>query len=84
MNHGGPAFPASVAEIQGLATNSAEFGIPGMSLRDYFAAQVLPGMYAHLDKWVLAANSRRESVEVTIALAAYEVADAMLKAREPK
>lgn len=38
VNDGGPAFPPSVAEIQGFGTNSCDFGLPDMSLRDYFAA----------------------------------------------
>lgn len=69
---GGPAFPAHVAEIHGVATNSSDFNMPGMTLRDYFAAAALIGMQAH------PANER----PLHVATWAYEVADAMLAERE--
>lgn len=62
---GGPAFPAT--EEHGL--NS---GMPGMELRDYFAAQVLIGL-----------SIRREGKsDADDARNAYALADAMLKARK--
>lgn len=67
---GGPVFPME-GEIAGV-----RIYIPGMTLRDYFAAKALValpniGCGADLD------------VE-DIAIAAYQIADAMLKAREAK
>ena len=50
-------------------------GPGGMSLRDWFAGQALQGTLAH-------PASAGEPEE--FAAAAYEVADAMMKAREPK
>ena len=66
-NTGGAAFPLPIgSELRG----------PGMTLRDYFAAQVLQGMHAR-DRYdpELATPQQR-------ALLAYIDADAMLKARE--
>jgi hypothetical protein len=48
----------------------------GMTLRDYFAAKVTQGICSHNDTWGLQL--------VEIAKKAYELADAMLKAREIK
>lgn len=70
MNDGGPAFPQTPSR-----TTVAEYshGQEGMSLRDYFAAQIITGVTAriHVD----------EKLE-QIARECYELADAMLAARE--
>ena len=71
---GGPAF-ACAAENGHQA---------GMSLRDYFAGQVLVGICGSADLLVAAsqeARARGLPHAQAIALAAYEQADAMLKAR---
>ena len=47
----------------------------GMTLRDYFAAKAMQGICAHPDTWGYITNAG-------IAKGAYEIADAMLKARE--
>ncbi len=47
-------------------------GYDGMTLRDYFAGQALAGL-AHVDPWV---------GEIAKAQMAYEIADAMLTARQ--
>lgn len=65
QENGGPAFPAT--EAHGL--NS---GVPGMTLRDYFAAAAMQGLLA---SEVLATNDEFASYS-------YEMADCMLKARE--
>jgi len=68
-NTGGPAFPTQVASYE------------GMTLRDYFAAkamqtyiadQALIDLYCYLEK-----DPKHE-----VAVTAYMMADAMLKARE--
>ena len=64
INDGGPAF--LIAEIPGILQ-----GHPGMTLRDWFAGQVL------------AAACSEEGPE-TAAILAYEYADAMLTLREVK
>ena len=75
---GGPAFPVNNA-------------LPGMTLRDYFAAKAMQaelissgGDYAPEAATTLAEAARRagRSVARQIAHNAYKIADAMLKARE--
>jgi hypothetical protein len=64
---GGPAFPANEERFSNGTLK--QLGTPGMTLRDYFAAKAMQGL---MD----AAMPMPE-----IADAAYEMADAMLKAR---
>ncbi len=67
-NTGGPAFPIN-------ANESADRCIyTGMTLRDYFAAKAMLGLL----------TSTRISKPDWIANDSYEMADAMLKAREKK
>ena len=61
-----PAFP-----IQDAYSMSTE---QGMTLRDYFAAKAMQSL-------ILAEHSKNELNEIQ-AVMAYEVADAMMKARE--
>lgn len=70
---GGPAFP-----LQSIGPDFAP-GYSGMTLRDYFAAKAMQGFIAghishhgHENHWLYTG----------IASEAYDVADAMLKARE--
>jgi hypothetical protein len=65
-----PAFPStnSMATASGVMTQ----GHPGMTLRDYFAAKAMQA-------WLVGVN--RPKVE-HCAKQAYEIADAMLAARE--
>lgn len=79
-NNGGPAFPLQgkiVKQYQptGLVTGESLQGYqPGMSLRDYFAAKAMCG---------LVANSNLKGAKSShIANDAYQIADAMLAARE--
>lgn len=65
---GGPAFPQ-----QDDATGSE-----GMTLRDYFAAKVVQGLWANA---TALAQMPSGSEAAAIASVAYEVADAMLKER---
>jgi hypothetical protein len=47
FDDGGPAFPQPIATTDaGNRDFSEEFGWGGMTLRDYFAGQVLPACYA--------------------------------------
>ena len=64
-----PAFP------QYVINNGGAYVEGGMTLRDYFAAKAIQGMCAN-------PNCRAEVGEDKFAEAAYEVADAMMKARE--
>lgn len=65
IDDGGPAFPRP--ETTGYHPQS------GMTLRDYFAAIALP--------WALANRDVSQPWKFPAAMAAYEVADAMLTAR---
>ena len=66
---GGPAFPHSR-----LGSDA-----DGMTLRDYFAAKVLAGIWTNSE---LLKTLKRGQESEAIAMAAYEMADAMLKARQ--
>lgn len=75
VRDGGPAFPQS--SMQGYVNGS------GMTLRDYFAGQVLAGMHAN-DGWMSALREVEPSAPksaVVLAHAAYAYADAMLAER---
>ena len=85
MKDGGPAFPGrwltsikwAVGENCVKDTHTYE-QVPGMSLRDYFAAAALTGLLASpapMDETDVIASK-------TLALSAYIMADAMLAARE--
>lgn len=63
---GGPAFPYGGIHINGER-------LAGMSLRDYFAAAALSGMFSTPGSHLYFENAATE---------AYRYADAMLKARE--
>jgi hypothetical protein len=67
-NTGGPAFPDGSTNEWGNAYNG------GMTLRDYFAAKAMQSMNGRPDYADTPAD--------VIALDAYALADAMLKARE--
>lgn len=70
INDGGPAFPSEHAR-------NGDFYCPhpGMSLRDWFAAQALMG--------ILAAHAQRPHADLEmVASGAYKAADLMLAARE--
>lgn len=76
---GGPAFP----EIGNVAYNSDWQSESGMTLRDWFAGQALMGMgtWSPVSAEEL---SHRDIVQKMRAEFAYEQADAMIAAREPK
>lgn len=78
-NTGGPAFPglkaANIELCPGGAYVDEYKAVGGMTLRDYFAAKSLPSAYA----WALT-QPEEDHWELT-ASEAYNMADAMLKAR---
>ena len=77
INNGGPAFPTENEAQTGASTWRYE----GMTLRDYFAAKSLPIAWAAYDQGY---TGQPECVEQSIAHHAYQIADAMLRAREAK
>ena len=68
---GGPAFP------QYVASNGGVYVEGGMTLRDYFAAKALQG-FLHCS----ATKGIYTPPDNELAKVAYDLADAMLKARE--
>lgn len=81
---GGPAFPSAQPEnvfIEELGRYDERLGPPqgGMSLRDYFAGQVVAAVIAFEDR---ALDTHDDLPVEIVARKAYAVADAMLKARE--
>lgn len=53
-----------------------------MSLRDYFAAKAQPGLLLHVQKMLANEGAQVNNVYELVALASYEMADAMLEARQ--
>ena len=66
MNKNDPAFP--------LIGDYSQIKQKGMTLRDYFAAKAMP--------WVAYDLQVNEDFYARVAQHSYEIADAMLKARE--
>lgn len=72
--NGGPAFPTP-------PEHGISFGMPGMTLRDYFAAKAMQGLMGRAWQDPATGNAP-DNVFDLWAKAAYATADAMLKARE--
>ena len=68
-NDGGQAFPYSS-------------GTPGMSLRDYFAAKAMQARMKNLGDHGHQTKEEVDECRASTARMSYEIADAMLKARE--
>jgi hypothetical protein len=74
INDGGPAFPDQKRRyVAGYATSEYD-PVPGMTMRDYFAAKALGGMLASEEEGAVYSAKN-------VAERAYEMADAMLAAR---
>jgi len=73
---GGQAFPSIGGFENRYGKLTAQGGEPGMTLRDYFAAKAAQGL--------LACPIQPQSGPDMYARDAYAIADAMLKARQPK
>ena len=69
---GGPAFPQPFYDEKGHVID----GFGGMTLRDYFAAKAMQTLLlAKPRDWPM-------GFDVSVSVAAYQMADAMLEARE--
>lgn len=75
---GGPAFPTSEWTADGEHIKEHH----GMTLRDYFAAKALPILWDAYDKGYCGITVENEFSNTLFAKGAYQIADAMLKARE--
>jgi hypothetical protein len=85
-NNGGAAFPHTVYHPHPIndAMRGTEKEHDGMTLRDYFAAAALQGIFAgdnHLDEWE---SAHQMECWPLVAKNAYELADAMIAARDAK
>ena len=80
ISDGGPAFPC-VYYSEPIGSIGPQLTIKGgMTLRDVFAAAALPVAWKAYESFaVIGDNANQE-----LAKAAYQIADAMLKARETK
>jgi hypothetical protein len=77
---GGQAFPQMSWEYDGQ-NNVLQFQYPGMTLRDYFAAKAMQAVVSSVE-WDFNGKPM-DAIEVTdAALMSYQLADAMLKARQ--
>lgn len=75
-NTGGPAFPQPALMGDNGIISANDFNEGGMTLRDYFAAKAMQGFITNHD------TRRSDLIDVPqLAKSAYNVADAMLKAR---
>lgn len=72
-NNGGPAFPTSFSKDYPTEI------VGGMTLRDYFAANAMPGLMGR--NWSAHTGTNLELIELW-AESSYAIADAMLRARE--
>jgi len=69
-----PAFPTIIENRPGA------YGSEGMTLRDYFAAKAMQSTLAD-DAYIQRTETTAEWLAI-VAKSSYEIADAMLKARE--
>jgi hypothetical protein len=86
IKHGGPAFPATYEIENGPPDNAIPGHLypgskstvvcSGLTLRDYFAAKAMQGIAASFDP-----DHSNHLVPQNVAIEAYEIADAMIKAR---
>ena len=70
-----PAFPFVAKDKTGMMINT------GMTLRDYFAAKAMQGFLSNDNLLKASCKWHQDGSEISIALLAYDQADAMLKAR---
>jgi hypothetical protein len=76
-DNGGPAFPGETVVRTGLhSTTRVNNG--GMTLRDWFAGQALAGYFAYYHA------GHQNTATIDTAKYMYQMADAMLSAREAK
>jgi len=76
-NTGGPAFPA----FEHHPNYGQMLAVGGMTMRDYFAAKAMQIIWDAYDKGYCGLNNNDAPNVEIIAEGAYQMADAMLKAR---
>lgn len=75
------AFPTPTFSINDEARVTAVGGEGGMDLRDYFAAKAMQGQLSIREN--VTALAREQIKLEDVCIASYEVADAMMRARQP-
>ena len=84
-NDGGPAFPVSLTSgASGDVYNSGQVveNGEGMSLRDWFAGQMIPALFTVSTTIDINDHGRPDAVVAALAETAYQFADAMLTQRK--
>lgn len=87
VEDGGPAFPqfdidASQRDGHGDLIEPFTVASGGMSLRDWFAGQIINGIVSNREQWLAYMADRGATpAEAYVAEVSYDLADAMLKAR---
>ena len=76
IDNGGPAFPVTPMDSGGQIATT----MMGMSLREWFAGMALQGLATHQD-WYLGTAEKPYNPWPQVAKQAYDMADAMIKAR---
>ena len=84
MNNGGPAFP-TITNVADESGHLRRVGTDGMNLRDYFAAKAMQASFNTV--FNAAATANKNALEFSqifenLAITAYSMAEAMLKARQ--
>ncbi len=84
LENGGPAFPVQCSFDKGgiyygLQTGNSSGWVTGLSIRDYFAAAALQSVSCGI-----IAEANHGTTEGSLAATAFNIADAMLAAREAK
>ena len=86
MKDGGPAFPVNYIGRDSCGIERVQEQDYGMSLRDYFAAKAMQGVLANSEvekfRQSLDEDIPEEKQIEAIATTSYEIADAMIAARE--
>ena len=88
-NNGGPAFPLDYeTAVETEGAGASKYGT-GMTIRDYFAAKAMPLAFQYwrectngVDGGFVFSRTEDEGEMDLIAADCYQMADAMLKARE--
>lgn len=77
IKDGGPAFPQYPIHGEAFTPDRG-----GMTLRDYFAAKAMAILWEAYDKGYCGTEDLSGETNSMIAKGAYQIADAMLRARE--
>lgn len=88
INDGGAAFPCPATAFATPSGMSGSPGVPGMSLRDYFASRAMESLILKTEfarhEPTMIGNDPFAQDRFALSVSAYAYADAMLAAREAK